>query len=421
MLKIPFVDLKERYQSEIMYIYSHKKARFFEKGVLWSVSTLFKKICILSLWFFLLPLTLLLHLIGFRRLTIQVDRIGHLAGETDTFLKSLLLGEIPKKKYFIITSKKVANKKLLEYIRAYLLVIDSKFLSHLLSIMSSFFLMRHNVKKIMLTLKAADIYRINRVWGDKPPIFKISKAHEDECHNLINKLGLKDRWFVCIHAREKGYSPEDDHVHEYRNSNINYLIPAIKAIIKAGGLCVRMGHTKMTKFPKIDGLIEYLHSEYQSPSMDIYLAAKCRFFLGDSSGFFIVASIFGVKSVLVNMAPFNACAFKFGDIGIPKLLRDMTTGKLIPISKIFKMGYGELRHTDLFHEKKIEVIENSAEDILDLVNQALQNNITNENVDKTVDQRWHFYTSHFSSRTYCNNTVSRFGSSFIKKYEILFT
>src|SRR5262245_55149119 len=48
-------------------------------------------------WVALLPLTLLLHLAGYRRLDVIAERIGHLAAEVDCFLKARALGELPER------------------------------------------------------------------------------------------------------------------------------------------------------------------------------------------------------------------------------------------------------------------------------------------------------------------------------------
>ena len=53
----------------------------------------------------------------------------------------------------------------------------------------------------------------------------------------------------------------------------------------------------------MDRVIDYAHSPIRSEMMDIFCAAKCRFFLGTSSGMFTVASVFGVPVVMTNGMP----------------------------------------------------------------------------------------------------------------------
>ena len=75
--------------------------RAAREGLLRSMASLLEWMASALVWILALPATILLHLSGYRRLTVHVARIGHLAAEPDTFLKARALGEVPPAKYFL--------------------------------------------------------------------------------------------------------------------------------------------------------------------------------------------------------------------------------------------------------------------------------------------------------------------------------
>ena len=75
---------------------------------------------------------------------------------------------------------------------------------------------------------------------------------------------------------------------------------SVKAITDAGGIVIRLGDKSMKKLPKMEGVIDYAHSPHKSQSMDIFLAANCRFVIGTTSGLTTVCLGFDTPMVLVN-------------------------------------------------------------------------------------------------------------------------
>ena len=79
---------------------------------------LFKKILGFFIGIIFLPLTALLHFLGFRHVTIFVQRIGHLALETDCLIKENLQGIIPHKKWILLSPHNhVSNNHFLNYLK----------------------------------------------------------------------------------------------------------------------------------------------------------------------------------------------------------------------------------------------------------------------------------------------------------------
>ena len=122
-------------------------------------------------------------------------------------------------------------------------------------------------------------------------------------------LGIpRDRWFVTINVREHGMvSGRVDDFSSVRNANLADYIPAVAAIVKAGGHPIRIGREK-TRI-NVPSLIDL----GTAPDwLDIFLLSQCKFFLGMNSGPAWVAGTFGVPALLVNWAP-KAVPYGFGN------------------------------------------------------------------------------------------------------------
>ena len=157
----------------------------------------------LILWFALLPVTVVLHVAGHRRVTVFTDRIGHLAAEPDCLLKDQALGLVAKHRWFMLApAGRVANGHLLNYWKPFIRVYEGKAICFILASMSSFGLMRHDVSKYLLAAKKAQAaYRTFALWHDRPPLLALTRADEEWGLQALRQLGLaKDAWFAVIWA-----------------------------------------------------------------------------------------------------------------------------------------------------------------------------------------------------------------------------
>ncbi len=230
-------------------IYAFNRAKV--EGLLWTLKELVKRSILWSVWLFLVPIALLLHLVGFRRIPIFTHRIGHLAGEIDCFLKKKLLGEIPEsgRYYFILApSHLVANQCLLDYWKPHVSVLTNPLLCMILSLLTRGPIMRHNIKNYLLAIgHSAEYYSVQSRWADRPPLLRLNTEHYAVCNDFLDQVGIpRGAWFVCVHSRDGGYSKEDENVQSYRNTTVNYLLPAMQAIVARGGVVYKNGGLKYT-------------------------------------------------------------------------------------------------------------------------------------------------------------------------------
>lgn len=151
---------------------------------------------------------------------------------------------------------------------------------------------------------------------------------------VLQEAGVpQDAWFVALHIREGKWNHRNAGLHGILNAEVPTYLPAISAITQRGGWVVRMGDAEMTPLPSISNLVDYSHSTWRSDWMDVFIAARCRFLLGTSSGPAYIPSLYGVPSVLTNWWPPAQRPWHASDIFVPKLLRRLADRRYLTLSE----------------------------------------------------------------------------------------
>lgn len=296
--------------------------------------------------------------IGFQYVEIALPiRIGHLALEPDAFLRdrTLALGHLPVA-LIIEPPQGFANQTLASYLSRYLTVLrrddeatflESYFSAHGFTVRTADY-----VVAMYETARCFDVYRR---WGDRPALFKLSASDRRFTKDALERLGIpRDAWFVCVHARDGGFSPSDESWHSHRNVAIEDFGPAMDVITARGGWCVRVGDPTMPPMTPRARCIDYATSDLKSARLDIGLAASCRFFLGCASGLYNVAVMFGRPSALANVSPLSG-AYSQGvaDLSIPQRLADLD-GRVLPFEEIFATDVANFRFAEEFASRGLK-------------------------------------------------------------------
>lgn len=334
------------------------------------VSKLALKVLGIFVWVMLLPLTVFLHLRGYRRVMVFTDRIGHLALEPDCLLKEQALGLIPKRRWFVLAPPgRVSNQHLLQYWKPLIRVFEDPVACFILSSISRFGLMRYDIRHYILAAnKAHTAYRIYSQWGKRQPLIKLTPSDEEWSAQVLPRMGLPEgAWFVCVHVREGGFSPIDEEIHAHRNGSIEAVIPAIQEITRRGGWVIRIGDPTMKQLPPLPHVIDYAHHSMKCERLDVILCAKARLLLGNTSGITLVGTLFGVPCALANVIPISTLWFGDSDISIQKLLWSEQHGRLLRFDEAMASPASEYRYAALYQQAGLVVVENSDEEIRDLV------------------------------------------------------
>lgn len=394
-----------------------------DNGLLWVMTKTAQKTFVFFGWFLLLPISTFGHLLGFRRVTIFTDRIGHLAAEFDCFEKERRLGRLPPKRFWFVLAPKnrVANLHLLNYWKPYVHVISHPLACALLKILTWKGFMVHDISNYILSFgKSARYYEVNVAWGTRPPLLSLTDADRERTHVLLTELGLPaGAWYVCFHNRENGFSPQDEIIQSYRNTNIDNLISAMQFVVSQGGWCVRMGDPTMKRLPPVSGVVDYAHHPSRSEQADILLCAGCRYFVGTTSGLFIVASIFGVPCALTNMIPAPTLGFSPSDIAIPKLLCRSSDNSAVSIPSAFKLPLANYRLSSQFRQAGVVPLENTSGEILGLVQEmhgVVNNTWCYDEIDETLQKRLRML---FKPGHYGYGAGGRTGAKFLRQHRAL--
>jgi putative glycosyltransferase (TIGR04372 family) len=371
--------------------------------------------------FFYRVLGVLLNGLGVRFVNpANPQRVGHLALDFDSYLKERLLNGRRRKPIYLVDFRRPANAALLEYWRQYLWIVDGR-LSRMLQ---PFLKIPELVDDLMrfgsAMTEPSCSYDVEGRWRGRRPLLTLKEQHRRDGQDTLVKMGIpQNAWFVCIHSREGGYSPTDEHVHDYRNSPIEDYIPAMQEIVRRGGWCIRVGDSTMRPLPRLEQTVDYALSPSKSDWMDIFLCASCRFFLGNSSGVYFISTIFGKPAGLANMAPMGSAYSPAAiAITIPKLYRN-SEGRPLSFQEIYNSPVADYRFSARFAEAGISVIDNSPDDITELaveMIERLQGTFLETPADAVRQER---FRALVKPHNYCWPPPSRIGTLFLRKYEYL--
>ena len=201
----------------------------------------------------------------------------------------------------------------------------------------------------------------------------IAFTPEEEFFGLqaLRELGVPDKKsFVCFHARDAAYLnvmyPKMSwSYHDYRDSSISHYIPSIEELARRGYSAIRMGAIVREKLavnnPEI---IDYACNGNRTDFLDIYLGAKCEFFICSDTGISIIPEVFRRPAVYTNWTPIKRISpWVLNGLFIFKKFYFQTGKRLLTFREIINSPLGEFGSTDMFIQGGIELIENTPEEI----------------------------------------------------------
>lgn len=393
-------------------------SRYKLYGPVWVLTRVFKRLFYFAAWIVLLPITIILHLAGFRRVLIFTDRIGHLAAEVNGFLMERELGLLPSHHWFILDQpKRVANACLMDYWRAHISIIRQPLLVRILDIMTSRWLMRHDVERMILTEGTSVLYALHARWADRAPFIKLTDEHRARGYSLLESLGLPSgAWFVCVHVREPGFSAVDEMHMDFRNATPANTSLAINEVVARGGWCIRMGDASGVPLPPMPGVIDYPRSGAKSDWMDVFLCAECRVFFGANSGLYFLSTVFGKPVALANIVPPSILAPRPGDLSIPKLMRRSSETQPMSFNEVMASPAANYQHSTAYKAAQLVLIENEAEDIQALMVEMLDVLEGREIYSEEDKKLQAAYLKLFREGHFSFGAASRIGRQFLRKH-----
>ncbi len=381
--------------------------------------------------FALLPVIILLYpLKRFSKYQIaEIDtlRIGHLSVNFEPFIRENLDNS---KKYFIIFNKKICNKYLFEL---YSKIIQQSKNSYFVNSQIFYKILKKLNVLYFSLFKKNFLFKISAHEDDFEPDWKkydyfynqekilhLPKLDVEKGYSILEKFGLKrkDKW-ICIFNRDAGYlkkqfPDKDFSYHDYRDFSINDLKSSAEYFSNRGYYVFRVGKNPREKMSfSSNKIIDYSFSNIQSDFMDIFLLAECEFFFGGTSGISSVPLILRKPLFLINCIPIEGLfAYKRRQSCIFKRLKYKSTGKILSIREMVKHKLVSGRDIQEFDNKngffytnhlkrnKIEFLNNTKKEILDLAVEAVDRVNKNFNTDKIYEEKLNLFINELKKNKY---------------------
>lgn len=319
-----------------------------------------------------LPLYVLIRFLEpWRRVVLGLlpyERIGHLASNTEVFLRRRAADPQGARLLPLFVSGPPANEQLLRMISRRVWVGRSAF-SRRLVVDGLLPLVRGTRFHEPFAGEAQD----SPGWADIKPQLSFTKEEERRGRRILETMGIPPgAAFVCLHTRDKAYldrvhayrSRAEWSYHDYRDCDINDFMPAAEKLARAGCYVLRMGSVvEKPVTPPHPKVIDYA-VKHRSDFGDVYLTARCRFFLSSDSGLANVPAVFGAPHAFSNVVPLDQAPAGRPDLLIYKLYRDARTGKLVPFRRIIESGAGRFLRSEKFREAGLELVDNTPEELI---------------------------------------------------------
>ena len=225
---------------------------------------------------------------------------------------------------------------------------------------------------------------------------KFSKTQIKKKEILMKKIGIKNK-FVCISNRDNLFHNKKN-FNNYRNSKFEKLDMTIKYLKKKNYQIVRMGYYKKFKHKNYLSIQEL--SKNEKDLADLILPSVAEFSICGVSGLNYVSRLFNKYSIIHNFVPYNLAGGLGKSIILPKLIarkkKKLNYSQLNKINSfqiqanfentinwkfIKKINVTEFQSDFLYKKNNLNLIENSASDILNSVKELIAL-INNKYLDK---------------------------------------
>ena len=211
---------------------------------------------------------------------------------------------------------------------------------------------------------------LDGVLRHRQPYLSFTDEEEAMGKEAMRKMGIPDDApFICFHNRDNTYLntmyPKAEwRYHDYRDSDIHNYLPAMEEMTKRGYYALRMGAVVKEKLITDNAQIIDYATRFRTDFMDIYLSAKCRFFIASAVGINAIPMIFRRPVLCVNYIPLEyLLSWKSNCITIFKYLWMKNHNRFMTFREIIESGVGRILYTEDYEKKGLTPVENTPEEI----------------------------------------------------------
>ena len=232
-------------------------------------------------------------------------------------------------------------------------------------------------------IPGTNLYDQHDMFKTYPAHLEFTEAEEQYGRSALKELGVEpDSKFVCFYARDGAYINQNVprmttlfgrwDTTNWRNSSIENYLPAADQCTDQGYYAFRMGKWAEKPLehpnPKVIDYATHHHSDF----LDVYLSARCQYFIGDVSGMTHLPSIFRTPMVLVNIMAFAEVIAAGGPntVFVPKLYYSAKMGRLMSLTEVMSEpllsrypGKFDPDAQEYYDRIGLEILENTPEEI----------------------------------------------------------
>lgn len=368
---------------------------------------------------------------------LYANAMGRLYGNTEYFLRERKFSPPTKKELlFLVSGNSTVNKQILTMVGRQFPIIRSNRLWNALHFLQK--ITPNN--PIWIELGCSGWLR-GHEWADPGPQLRFTEEEHRRGQNILRKIGIPEgARHICFFAKDRMYADSPTTKldpksywgsRDFRNCDIKNYLSATQFLSEQGIYAVRMGihHPEEKLPPGLDPkVIDYtsdIRSTLEDPDFaDTYLQATCKFFLGATSGIYLLSSMFGVPIAYANVVPYGECGRMPHDIVIFKKCRDRTSGEFITFPTLIARGVDAdwltLDELTKLDQEGVEFIENSEDEILELareMNMRLDHTWIASKADEALQMK---AQSVFTARAFDGSGFpGRIGAKFLEQHQIL--
>ncbi len=220
---------------------------------------------------------------------------------------------------------------------------------------------------------------INQYFDNNKPFIELTTNDLKRGENLLQSIGIPNNAeFVCLNIRDNNYLK--NHIpdfnfkyHDYRNIKVENFVEAIKFLNEKKIYVIRIGrHIEKPVNYRNKFFIDLYNYKITDDFFDIYVAYKCMFCFGVSSGFDGLASIFRKNLGLIQVPIGDLRTQSFKHTFITKHHFCEIEKKKLSLSEIFEKKLAYAYRSEMYTEKNVRLLDNTEEEIKNLVEEVYQ-------------------------------------------------
>ena len=180
--------------------------------------------------------------------------------------------------------------------------------------------------------------------------------------------------FVCLLTRDYMYlekgADKNWSYHDYRNTDIDAYLEAVRTLVSKGFWVVRMGKVMQKRLSfEHPHVIDYPFVPDQDDLLDIWLSAKCSVFISTGTGLDAISDAYLVPSVYVNAIPIGHMRSYANVVWVPKNLVWKKTGRELTLREHLHHNYVR---SEEYEDAGIDIVDLTTDEIGTAVDEMTQ-------------------------------------------------